>query len=145
MIILTNVLTVMFAWIYSEFDSNQILGEKYIYREGHKRRAILRFFVVCFYSLLVFPSTFTEYFLVILINCSLFWITFDIFMNCNLNKHFLRLGKTSWTDRFLTKVSFGVPSLAFAFKIIIFLSLLMLYLIIVIMEVYSLKAFYETF
>jgi hypothetical protein len=128
MIILSTILTTILARLNAKFDSNQILEGNYIYKWGHILRSLIRFVTISVIVILCVNQNWIDYVFVLLINFSVFWISFDVFINSDLNLPLFRIGETAWTDKQLRRISNGSPEMAFIFKIIIFFIFVFVYM-----------------
>ena len=95
--IVTNILVILIAICLAYYDSTILNVGKYIY--DHTSRAIVRGITLAGVSFVPIQEGIIEYFLIFTINCTIFWIVFDILINIMTDKSPYYIGGQAKTDK----------------------------------------------
>lgn len=122
--LITLLMTISGAMINARYDANEIKGHRYILKHGS--RAIIRGIAIVAIAYFVIPIySWPQFLLAIAVLAFTFWLIFDIAINVNLGKYWLRIGKTSTLDKLLQHLG---EYNAFALKLGLWIASMIAYL-----------------
>lgn len=129
MLLITLLITFLFAKMSGKYDGINIKKGKYINKMGHFTRAVLRFVLITSYCLTaLIVGDVIDYVFMCVINFAVFWVLFDIIINDYIGKSPLRIGKTAKTDRMLRRISKDNELKAFGYKVVFVVVLFIAYI-----------------